>query len=228
MADDDGRGRLLVRAGKDNRNGGGYDGDRLEAGLGNERSGVREGQSSEVRHCVGGIGRGSGVEQADARRGYALGSGRWSLGDDGLGSRGSGGEFGGDADLKAAAADVDFGGARAESDDGGDVHELRAEALGSLHAPAAADMGSRHRLLRKNAPGRNGGGVEVIAAREFKPMLEGDALGFRGRQAVEVRHGHLTAMDGEPHADQRRGQGDDDEDENLGEHAEESNHATSG
>jgi hypothetical protein len=55
-------------------------------------------------------------------------------------------------------------------------------------------------------------------------MLKSNALGLGGSHTMEVGHGDLTAMNGEPHADQGRGERDDDEDEHLGEQAEEANH----
>jgi hypothetical protein len=82
-------------------------------------------------------------------------------------------------------------------------------------------------LLGDDASGRNGGGVEVIAAREFKAMVEGSTLGFGGRHAAKVGDCYFASMDGEPHAYERRGQGDDDEHENLGKQLEESNYANS-
>ena len=65
----------------------------------------------------------------------------------------------------------------------------------------------------------------MIAAGQLKAMLEGNALGLGGSHATEVGHRDLAAMDGEPHADQGRGEGDDDEHEKLGEQAEEADHA---
>ena len=149
------------------------------------------------------------------------------MGDDGLRVEVGDGKFGGDSDLEAAAADVDFGGAGTESDDGGNFNELRAEAFSGLNTPTAADMGSGFGLLRDDAPGRDDRGVEMIAAGEFETTVKGGALGFGRGHATEVRDGDLTAMDGKPHADQRRGKSDDDEDENLREQTEEANHATS-
>ncbi len=40
----------------------------------------------------------------------------------------------------------------------------------------------------------------------------------------KIGYGDLTAMDGEPHADQGGGEGDDDEHEKLGEQSEEADH----
>jgi hypothetical protein len=56
-------------------------------------------------------------------------------------------------------------------------------------------------------------------------MLEGGALGFGGSHATEVGYGDLAAMDGEAHADQGRGESDDDEHENLGEQTQEAKHS---
>ncbi len=107
---------------------------------------------------------------------------------------GGGGEFGGGSHLKAAATNVDFGGTRAEADDSGNFDELRAEAFGGLDAPAAADAGSGLGLLGDDASGGNDGGVEVIAARQLQPPLEGGTLGLGGSHAAEDRvrrpHGH--------------------------------------
>ena len=64
----------------------------------------------------------------------------------------------------------------------------------------------------------------MIAARQLKAMLEGNALGLGGSHATEVGHGDLAAMDGESHADQGGGERDDDEHENLGEQTEEADH----
>ena len=136
-----------------------------------------------------------------------------------------GGQFGGDSDLKAAAANVDFSGAGAHAEHGGNLDELGPETLGGFDAPATTDVGSGLGLLRDDASGGDDGGIEVIAAGQLKTMLKGNALGLGGSHTTEVRHGDLTAMDGEPHADQGRGERDDDEHEHLGEQAEEADHA---
>ena len=201
----------------------------LQPGGGDEVTGLGEGEAGEIGHGVGGLGRRGGVEQADAGRGDTLGAGGWGLGEDGLGRGGIGGEFGGGSDFEAAAADIDFGGARAQSDEGGNVDELGAEAIGGLDAPAAPDMGSGIGLLAGDASGGNGGGVEVIAGFELQAALGGQTLGIGGSHAAEVGHGDLAAMDGEAHADQARGERDDDEHENLGEQTKEADHpATKG
>ncbi len=186
--------------------------------------GLGEGHSGEIGHGIGGCGRRHGVEKADAGRGYALRSGRGGLGEDELGRGGFGGEFGGGSHFEAAAANIDFSGARAEADDGRNLDELGTEAFGGLHPPAAADEGSGLGRLGDDASGGNHGGVEMIAAGQFEATLEGDTLGLGRRHATQVRHRDLAAMDGESHADQSRGERDDDEHENLGEQTEETNH----
>jgi hypothetical protein len=145
-------------------------------------------------------------------------------GDDGLGGVGFGGKFGGGSQLEATAADIDLGGTRTEADDGGNLDELRAEAFGGLDAPAATDEGSRLGLLRDDASGGNDGRVEMIAAGQLQAALEGGVLGLGRSHAAQVRHGNLPAMDGESHADQSRGERDDDEYKNLGEQTEKANH----
>lgn len=68
----------------------------------------------------------------------------------------------------------------------------------------------------------------MIAAGKLQAMVEGDALGLGWSHATEVRYGDLAAMDGEPHADQGRGEGDDDKQKNLCEQPEESDHSDEG
>jgi hypothetical protein len=67
----------------------------------------------------------------------------------------------------------------------------------------------------------------MIAAGEFKTTVEGEAFGLGWSHATEVRDGDLATMDCKPHAYQRRGERDDDQNENLGEQAEKTNHAHS-
>ena len=110
-----------------------------------------------------------------------------------------------------------FGGAGAHAEHCGNFDELATETLGGLHPPATADVGSGLGLLREDTSGGDGGGIEVIAVGQLKAMLKGNALGQGGSHTTEVRHGDLTAMDGEPHADEGRGERDDDEHEYLGE-----------
>ncbi len=152
-----------------------------------------------------------------------MGSGRGRLSDDGL-RRGSGGEFGGGSEFEAAAANFDFSGARAESDDGWDFDELRAEAFGSLHLPASTDEGSGLGLLGDDVSGGNDGGIKMIAAGQLQATLEGGMLGLGWSHAAQIRHRDLAAMNGEPHADEGEGESDDDEHENLGEQTEKANH----
>ena len=154
--------------------------------------------------------------------GGALRDNGWS--DDGLGSSVFHGKFGGGTDLKATAADINFGGAWAESDDGGNLDELRAEAFSGLYAPATADVGSWLGLLGDDASGGNDGGIEVIAARQFQAALEGNSLGLGRSHTSQVRHGNLSAMDCKSHADQGRGERHDNEHKNLGEQTEKANH----
>ena len=62
----------------------------------------------------------------------------------------------------------------------GNIDELGAEAFGGLDAPAAADAGSGLGLLRDDATGGNGGGIEVIVVGQFQAMLEGDRSASAG------------------------------------------------
>lgn len=68
----------------------------------------------------------------------------------------------------------------------------------------------------------------MIAMGKFESTLEGEPLGCAGNHATEVRDRNLAAMNSKPHADERRGKRDDDQHQNLGEQAEEANHANSG
>jgi hypothetical protein len=67
----------------------------------------------------------------------------------------------------------------------------------------------------------------MIVAGEFESSVEGDAFGVGRSHATKVRDGDLAAVNRKPHAYQRGGERDDDQNENLGEQAEETNHAYS-
>ena len=91
----------------------------------------------------------------------------WSCGLAGQVSVGDG------AGLKAAAAQIDFGGAAALADDVRNDHVLRAQALGEPHMPAAADLFAGKRHLRQDAPLRDVGAVEAVFEFDQQPILQG-------------------------------------------------------
>ena len=208
--------------------GGRGDGDGLQPGFGHEPGGVIQGHSGEIGHGIGWFGQRRGVKEADPGRSNSLGSWRGRLRDDGFRSGVRAGDFRSESYLETAAADVDFSGAGTHAQNRRDVYKLCSEALGGLHAPSATYVGSRVGLLREDAPGGNNDRIEVVAVGQLEAALEGDTLGCGGSHATEVRDRNLAAMDGKPHADERRGKRDDDQHQNLGEQAKEANHSNSG
>ena len=93
----------------------------------------------------------------------------------------------------------------------GDGDPLRTQAKGEAQFPSAPDDGSGGRHLRQDSSTRDGRTVVLAFYLCGEAGFVGNAAGFGGRLAMEIRDDDFTAVDGQAHRGEGREQRHDEQ-----------------
>ena len=178
----------------------------------------------EVRHDKRGALFRSSQQHADSGCRNVQCVGRRALRHDLVGGSAGNGCGSDTAQLKPAAADIDFRGALAATVEVGNDNALRAHTFRDAHPPAASHLLPRGWSLRHDAAGRHIRAEEAVAGFKHQSVIGQYALGLRLRHADELGNVGLAAMNSEAHRGQRRGHEDDQQDQHAHHRSQEAPH----